>query len=144
MSAAHANLVCRCQAFWANRDTEDLLELVADDAVLDLSRNIFNPDVYRGHDGVRRWVATVDEMWSDFEIEEAEIIGESDDTMVTATRMTGIGRFSGVPAEMEVWQVWTVRDGKVARMTGGFRSRDEALKAAGLRNATDPDENGTS
>jgi hypothetical protein len=34
---------------------------------------------------------------------------------------------------MLVFQVWEFREGKVVRLTGGFRERDEALEAAGLR-----------
>ena len=132
MPVSNADLVRECQRFWARRDIEALLAVVADDAVLDLSRNIFNPNIYRGHDGVLQWVAVVDEMWSDFKLGEVEIIHEFGDTIVTATLMAGVGRSSGVPTEMEVCQVWIVRDGKVARLTGGYRSRDAAIEAVGL------------
>lgn len=119
-----ADLVRRCHGFWADRDLPSLLEVVAEDAVLDLTRNVFNAAVYRGHDGVRCWVETVDEMWQGFEIGSPEIRGQTDDQVVTAVRMAGGGSGSG---EMEVFQVWTVGEGKIVRIVGGYRSRDAAL-----------------
>jgi hypothetical protein len=43
----------------------------------------------------------------------------------------GIGRHSGVEVNMEVFQLWTFRDGKLVRGQGFFE-RAEALKAAGV------------
>ena len=34
---------------------------------------------------------------------------------------------------MQLFQVITLRDGRVLRMTGGYRDRAEALEAAGLK-----------
>ena len=34
---------------------------------------------------------------------------------------------------MHFFTLWTLRDGKVVRLTGGYRDRAEALEAAGLR-----------
>jgi ketosteroid isomerase-like protein len=45
--------------------------------------------------------------------------------------LTGRGRSSGVVVEMPVFNVFTVRDGKVARMHA-YRDRSAALEAAGL------------
>jgi hypothetical protein len=44
-----------------------MAEIFDPDIVVDLSRNVFNPDVYRGYERVRRWVEVVDEMWDEFE-----------------------------------------------------------------------------
>ena len=42
--------------FWANRDVSPISDVLDPNVVIDLSRSDFNPDVYRGHGGVRRWV----------------------------------------------------------------------------------------
>jgi hypothetical protein len=47
--------------------------------------------------------------------------------------MSARGRGSGVEVEMQLFAVWTLREGKVLRLTGGYRDRAEALEAAGLR-----------
>jgi ketosteroid isomerase-like protein len=53
--------------------------------------------------------------------------------VVVGFRVDGTGRTSGVKGEMEIWQVWEVRDQDltVTRVTE-FTNRREAVKAAGL------------
>jgi ketosteroid isomerase-like protein len=132
VSRENVEIVRRCLEHWDRRDDSFLTELVDPDAVLDLSRNVFNPDVYRGYDGFRRYVEVVDEMWDDFEFHPEEFI-DAGDHVVVAVRISGKGRESGVQTEMRLFNVWTLRDGKVIRLTGGYRDRAEALEAAGLQ-----------
>jgi ketosteroid isomerase-like protein len=132
MSEENVEVVRRCHDLWRKRDFERVLELVDPDAVFDLSRNVFNPDVYRGYDGFWRWVESAGQVWDDFEPGPIEFIRAAGDHVVTGVRISGTGRGSQVRVEMNLWQVWTVRDGKVVRMTGGYRDRDEALDAAAL------------
>jgi ketosteroid isomerase-like protein len=81
MSEENAELVRRCYEFWARRDYSILPVLFDPDVVLDLSRNVFNPDVYRGHDGLR-YVEAVDEMWEEFDACPTELI-EVGDRIIT-------------------------------------------------------------
>ena len=46
-------------------------------------------------------------------------------------RFTGHGAASGIPLEMELAHVYTVRDGRAARVVE-YRDRNEALEAVGL------------
>ena len=55
-------------------------------------------------------------------------------TVVAGFRVAGTGRTSGVEGEMEIWQVWEIRDRDnltVTRVTE-FTNRREAVEAAGL------------
>ena len=55
-------------------------------------------------------------------------------TVLAGFRVAGTGRSSGAVGEMEIWQVWEIRDQDdptVTRVTE-FTTRREALKAAGL------------
>jgi uncharacterized protein len=131
MSQENVEVVRRANRFWIERDFSRISELLDPEVVIDLSRNIFNPDVYRGYEGVKRYVEAVDEMWDGFEASIEEVI-DAGDTVVTATRLSGVGRGSGVQVEMQMFQVVTLRDGRVLRVTGGYRDRGEALEAAGL------------
>lgn len=45
--------------------------------MLDLARNVFYPDVYRGREGIGRNVGEVDEMWERFDAEPLEFIEEA-------------------------------------------------------------------
>ena len=137
MSKENVEIVRRCVEAMNLRDLTDelppaLLELVDPDVELDLSRNVFNPDVYRGHSGLERWRNTVVDVWESFHGELEELI-DAGDNVVTAVMIRGKGKGSGVDVEMRVFQVWTVRDSKVVRVVGGYRDRSEALEAAGLR-----------
>jgi ketosteroid isomerase-like protein len=130
MSEENVELVRRWFEGLTTRDYAAFPELAHPDFVLDLSRNIFNPDTYRGVDGLRLFAERVDEMWDELEARPEEII-DAGDRAVVAVRMKGTGR-GGIEGEMVVFSVYEFRDGKIARITGGFRERDEALEAAGL------------
>jgi ketosteroid isomerase-like protein len=51
--------------------------------------------------------------------------------VVSVTTGHGRGRASGTNVQMTFYLVWTLCDGRVVRLVW-FRTRDEALKAAGL------------
>jgi ketosteroid isomerase-like protein len=132
MSEENVEIVHRASRMFSERDFSQVPELLDPEVVIDLSRNVFNPTVYSGYDGVTRFVADVDEMWDGVESEIEEVI-DAGDTLVTETRMSGVWRVSGIRLDMQVFQVVTLRDGRVRQVTGGYRSRGEALEAAGLR-----------
>ena len=105
-------------------------ELFDPDVVLDLSRNIFNPGVYRGYAGLEQYASAVNEVWNEFQIVPVEIF-DAGDTVITEIMICGKGSGSGADVEMKVFNVWTLRDSKVVQIVGGYRDRSEALEAAG-------------
>jgi ketosteroid isomerase-like protein len=131
MSQENVEIVRRLYDMFPAREFSAAEDLVHPDAVVDVSRNVFNPGVHRGIDGFRRFVEEVDEMWEDFQIEPEELIDTGDKVVVRA-RMSGRGRESGVETEMQIYGIWEFQDGKVLRFTGGYRDRGEVLKAAGV------------
>jgi hypothetical protein len=54
------------------------------------------------------------------------------DHVIAAQTFRGRGKQSGVETSWDLWQVWTLRDGKGIRGRG-FTSEEQALEAAGLR-----------
>jgi ketosteroid isomerase-like protein len=68
------------------------------------------------------------EDWS-FDIEE---VFDAGDQVVTIVRQRGKAKHGGPEVEMRFAQVWTFRDGLIARMEM-YADRNEALEAAGLR-----------
>jgi hypothetical protein len=44
----------------------------------------------------------------------------------------GKGRIGGIPLELDLFQVWTAREGRLTRHRG-FLDRERALAAAGIR-----------
>jgi len=64
----------------------------------------------------------------DFDI---EINLEANDDVVTFIRLSGPGRESGLLVDQRISVVWTMRDGRVARVRG-YRDRAEALDAVNV------------
>jgi ketosteroid isomerase-like protein len=85
---------------------------------------------YRGPQGWKRFLEL---FWSEFEEAHIEIrdLLTSGDQVIAGQTFRGRGKQSGVEVNWDVWQVWTLRDGKVIRGQG-FTSESEALEAAGL------------
>ena len=124
-------IVRRCFGFWANRNFSAIPEVAHPDLVLDVSRRVFNPAVYHGLDGFRQFAREVDEIWDGFRFDPEELI-DAGDHVFASVRISGRGRESGIDTEMREFSIWTFREGKLARIAGGYRDRADALEAAGL------------
>lgn len=68
--------------------------------------------------------------WADFTMEAEEMVPAGDSVLVTV-RQSGVGRTSGVPAELRYFTLWTFRGRKVIRIES-FRELARALEGAGL------------
>jgi ketosteroid isomerase-like protein len=85
--------------------------------------------VFHGWDGVTRWRAAIDEALAGLSLEMQEATELQPDLFYLAYRLSAHGRQSGVAANMEIHDLWKLRDGKLlSRRT--FRNRDDALTAA--------------
>jgi ketosteroid isomerase-like protein len=89
------------------------------------------PRVYRGHDGVREWLANARSiLGQDFHLEPRDFtpIGE---VVLAEIVGSGVGEGSGVPVEWTAYIVAWMREGKIVR-TRAFPQRPQALEAAGI------------
>jgi ketosteroid isomerase-like protein len=130
-----------------SRDT-DLVEAFRDDAtaaaVMETLSPFFHQDVeilapgfvagasvrFVGLEGLRAaWLEWL-EPWESYRAEVEDVIDAGDDAVVLAR---DFGRRAGMTVEVGVvgGAVWTVRDGRVARVAF-YLNRSEALKAVGL------------
>jgi ketosteroid isomerase-like protein len=113
-----------------NRTGEPDYSLLDEDIVYDVSRRVFDPAVYHGHEGVREFNALIREQWASMRLDPEEFF-DSEDAVVVSVRLVGIGRESGAETTAHAAHVWTFRNGKVVRQTT-FQTIAEALEAAGL------------
>jgi ketosteroid isomerase-like protein len=92
-----------------------------------------DPDsaVHRGIDAIRKQFASWHEAYPDLKVEILEADGKGDQVFLWV-RFVGHGAASGIPLEMELAHLYTLRDGKAARVVE-YMDRNEALEAAGLR-----------
>jgi ketosteroid isomerase-like protein len=132
MSQQNLEIVRRCYELWNRREWSAITDIFDQEVEIDLSRNVFNPDVYEGHAGVERYVRVVEEVWDDFRIVPTELI-DAGEKVVTAVTVHGKGKGSGVEVEMQLFNVWTLCDSKIVHVVGGYRDREEALAAAGAQ-----------
>jgi len=122
MSQENVEIVRRVMALMSQspgptRDRE-VLACFAPDAVIDMSRRVFNPDVYEGHAGLIRLGEDVASVWSEFHIEPERVIDAGDRVVVIEIRR-GRGAGSEVRVEQRAAVIWTLRDGRVR--AGGNR-----------------------
>ena len=104
----------------------------APDFVWDMSKFRGWPEqqTYEGAEGARAFLRDWIAAWDEWEI-EVEALHDAGDKVVAIVRQRGRSKTSGLPVEMAFGQVWTIRDGKSARMEM-YADPAEALEAAGL------------
>jgi len=112
-------------------DIDTLVGLCDQDFRLDMSDRIFNPAVYRGHDGIRQFYAEVRDVW-DVYVWVPEQLVEAGSDVVALLRTSGRGRESGAEVERDTAMVWSVRGGRLMALRF-YRNREEALKHRGSR-----------
>lgn len=137
MSQENVDLVTGIYGASAAMDKDELLaalpELIAQmDPEIEWVEDPQRADgrTYRGHAGVRKsfeqWLEGFDEYG--FEVER--IVDCGDDVLVVG-REQGRGAASGATVSSEIFQLLTIRDGKLLRYRE-FYDEDAALEAAGL------------
>ena len=91
-----------------------------------------DPDsaTHRGIEAITKQYASWVDAYPDLRVEPLEARA-NEDRVLLWVRFTGHGAVSGAPLEMELAHVYTLRDGKAARVVE-YMDRKEALKAAGL------------
>ena len=86
---------------------------------------------YHGVEGVRKFLAEWLEVWGEYEIDVEEILPTPDGRVVSLFAHHGKGHQSGVPMDLEMANIATLRGGRVIRIDNDD-DRIEALEAAGL------------
>jgi ketosteroid isomerase-like protein len=106
-------------------DYEAALPAFADDVEVVTSLERFH-----GRAGVVEEAKRWEEMWTDYRFDVQELIG-SGDNVVLLYHQVGKSKESGFELEERAGWVYTLRDGKIARVEM-FQDRETALRAAGL------------
>jgi uncharacterized protein len=101
------------------------------DAEYHAAREDPDSDVHRGIDAIRQQFASWLEAYPDLKIEVLEAEGLGDEVFLWV-RFVGHGAASGIPLELELAHVYTIRDGRAARVVE-YMDREEARQATGLR-----------
>lgn len=73
------------------------------------------PDTYRGHEGVRRWFSSFDEVMDEIRW-DARGFREAGDLVLVEFTLRARGRTTGLDFGQEAVMVWQLRDGKAIRL----------------------------
>jgi uncharacterized protein len=111
MSQESIELVERAHERLNEGDIDGLIALCDGDFELDMSARLVNPDIYRGHEGIRRFYGEVRDVWEEFRWEPQHFL-EADNKVVVLVHSHGRGRGSGLEMARDAAMVWTVRDGR--------------------------------
>jgi uncharacterized protein len=84
-------------------------------------------DVYRGRDTIRNFLMSFLDSWEKFRQETEELV-DGGDRVAVMLRMAGKGKGSGIEVEARYAHLWTMRNGKGARVDA-YADCDEALEA---------------
>jgi ketosteroid isomerase-like protein len=111
-----------------------LRELVHERFELHLPPVYPDTQVFRGRDGLKRWVVRTREVWGEwrFEVERFIDMGER---VVVLVHLVAEGGQSGVRLERDTAHVWTIAGGQVIRCAVHL-DRAEALESLGLGGQT--------
>ena len=115
---------------YRRQDTAVAFSLMDPHAVLDLSR-IDGSDPCHGHQAIEAWVTRFRGTFEDYDYKVGRLTDLGSGAILAVLTETGRGKGSGVPVDQHIATLYTVIDGKIARITT-FRSEQEALEAAGL------------
>ena len=130
MSQANVEVVRQAFDAFNERDVERLVSLSDPDCAWLPFRAQLEGITYRGHDGVRRFVADMDEDWTEFRVEPREF-REAGDQVVAIGRVTGRGSGTGVDIESDGGFVFGVRGGRITHIKS-YSDPRAALESVGL------------
>jgi ketosteroid isomerase-like protein len=128
MSQQNVDRLRAVYAEWADGNFRAGGDLLAEDVVFELMADGHSP--YVGREAVEQQMREFLAQWKEYRVEAQEIeeIGEK---VLVSERQQGIGKSSGVEAEMTCVATWTFRAGLVIRIRWD-PDRATALQAAGL------------
>jgi ketosteroid isomerase-like protein len=131
MSQENVEIVLKRYARYNGGERTPDLGFWHNDAEYHAAREDPDSAIHRGIDAIRLQFERWHEAYPDLRVEPLEAEGNGDRVFVWV-RFIGHGAASGAPMQMELAHVYTMRDGKAARVVE-YMDRKEALGAAGLR-----------
>ena len=120
--------VRRAYDAFARGDADAIRSLLAPDIEWRTTPEVPFEGTYRGVDEFFRGMSDWTDSFDDITTEVEEVI-DAGERAVVGHRMRGRGTDSGAEVDLVLWQVVTVRDGKIAAMHD-YTTREDALAAS--------------
>lgn len=132
MSRENVEVVRRIYEAAAGRDAHEVLRLYDENVELDAARLGMFPEVFRGHDGLRKLFGDWHEAWGDIEYSYEELIDAGHDQVISVVERHARGRASGADVTQTFALLWTLRSGRVVRVAW-YLSRADAVQVGQLK-----------
>jgi ketosteroid isomerase-like protein len=110
-------------------DVDGFIALCDDDFLMDMSERVFNPDIYRGGQDLRRFYEGVRSVWERYRWDVEETRSEGD-SVVAMLHCHAQSRDGGPQVDWHVAWLWTFRDGRPVSLRF-YRDSARALEALG-------------
>lgn len=139
MGVDRSELIRGVYAAWNRADIDTLVSYYSPDAEIRPLLSDLGGDVYRGHDGVRRWYLDANEPWDRLLAEPEEIVVQGD-VVVIDVRVRAHGHHSGMDLDTHMVHVALMEGDRLLRVDG-YASEEHARRALGNqwpRAATEP------
>ena len=134
VSRENVEVVRRIYEAWLGGEDDAALELIDPAFELHPAEGtdwVGLEDLYRGHEGMRDYLALIYEVFDDYRAEVEDMLDAGDQVVSLAVEHAR-GKASGAAVEARhTAHVWTLRDGKAVRLEL-FWDRERALERAGL------------
>src|SRR4051794_24583117 len=82
-------------------------DLVAPEVEFDLTRRVFNPEIYRGLDGWLKMNAQLREVWEEWDVTPERIVAAGEHRVVSIETVRVRGRGSGIQTGGRYASIWT-------------------------------------
>jgi ketosteroid isomerase-like protein len=115
---------------YRRQDVSVSLAFMDPHAVLDMSR-VDGSDPSHGHEAIDKAVTRYVGAFEDYAYEAERLTDLGSGAILAVVTETGRGKGSGAPVNRRYAVLYTVIDGRIARVTQ-FRTEEDALEAAGL------------
>ena len=132
MSQENVEIVRRGWDAWQRGDFEALVSDWDPDVIWDTSHFRDWPESsYYGIEGIQRFLGEWLEVWGNYDINIEKVVSTPDGRVLSLFTHVGKGGRSGVPMDLAMAQIATLREGRIIRFDN-FDDRTQALKAAGI------------
>jgi ketosteroid isomerase-like protein len=129
MPPSNVDVVRAVVAAFNRADFPAALEMLTDDVEFDWSRRMLDAEIVKGHEAVQRFLEGAMEIFDEIHIPDDELTDLGGEVLLVGTARFK-GRASGLDVEASAANLWTVRDGKVARFRF-YQTKEDALADVG-------------
>jgi ketosteroid isomerase-like protein len=113
---------------WNEGDRDAGIEASHEDSLL---HSAITNSTFRGHDGIRQWMAEIDEQFDTWRLDLREIREAEDGRLLALGQVRAHGRGSGLELDQPIGWLIEFRGEKMSE-TWFYMDHAEALRAAGL------------